>query len=94
MSVHTEIWQIYPAGSKPAFVMELLYNAYREENRPEPENIRLHFAELNAILEKLPLEEMDVVWYRVCELCVAHEKTAFLDGVRIGARLVNELDEG
>ena len=71
--------------------IEMLYNYYREWNTLETEEIRKHFSDLNDILEKLPLRELDEVWYRVCDLCIAYQKTAFVDGVRIGVKMMEEL---
>lgn len=92
MDRQTEKRAIRPEGPDTASAVGMLYDAWREENHPDPENIRIYFSELNDILEKLPLEELDNVWYRVCALCIAHEKRAFFEGFRMGARLMTELE--
>ena len=77
---------------EPESVMEMLYGSYREQNRPEPRGIQENFAYLNDILGKLPLREMDEVWYRICDLCTEYQKMAFTDGVGVGAKLMQELE--
>lgn len=72
--------------------VEMLYESYCERNTPEPDTIKDNFAHLNDILGKLPLSEMDEVWYRICDLCIAYQKTAFMDGLRVGTKLTSELD--
>ena len=81
------------AEAEPESVMEMLYEFYREINRPEPEEIKAQFSHLNDILSKLPLREMDEVWDRICDLCTAYLKMAYLDGLGMGAKLIKELDE-
>lgn len=38
------------------------------------------------------LREKDEVIYAVCRLCRSHQKTGFVDGVNIGLRLSQELN--
>lgn len=76
---------------EPASVLEMLFEYYREQNRPETEVIRENFAHMSHILEKLPHGEMDLVWDRICDLCIAYQRMAFLDGLGIGAKLMIEL---
>lgn len=53
--------------------------------------IAANFDERNDVLAKLTLRECDQVWNLTCALCCEHEETAFLEGVRVGARLREEL---
>jgi len=39
----------------------------------------------------MPLREMDKVIYPVCKLCRDHEKAGFIEGIKIGVRLEQEL---
>lgn len=81
------------AEAEPESVMEMLYEFYREINRPEPEEIKAQFSHLNDILSRLPLREMDEVWYRICDLCTAYLRMGYLDGLGMGAKLMKELEE-
>lgn len=39
----------------------------------------------------LPLKELDKVIYVVCDLCIAHERAAFVEGTKVGVHLGMEL---
>ena len=80
------------ADLAPESAMEMLYEYYRDINIPETETVKANFSRLNDILAKLPLREMDEMWYRICDLCIEYQKRAFLDGVSTGAKLAAELE--
>ena len=39
----------------------------------------------------MELREMDKIIYPVCKLCRDHERSGFIEGIRIGIRLAQEL---
>ena len=39
----------------------------------------------------MPLREMDKVIYPVCKLCRDHEQAGFIEGIKVGIRLEQEL---
>lgn len=39
----------------------------------------------------MPLREMDKVIYPVCKLCRNHEQVGFIEGIKVGMRLEQEL---
>lgn len=39
----------------------------------------------------MPLREMDQVIYPVCNLCQDHEQAGFIEGIKVGMRLGQEL---
>ena len=41
----------------------------------------------------MPLREMDKIIYPICKLCRDHEKAGFIEGIRVGIRLLKELTE-
>jgi len=41
----------------------------------------------------MPLREMDNIVYPVCKLCLDHEKAGFIEGIRLGVLLTQELAE-
>ena len=43
------------------------------------------------MLEDLSLREQDPVIYAVCDLCHAHQRTGFTEGIKLGIRLGEEL---
>ena len=74
-------------------VLDQLYQAYAESHESDPPDIRAGFAELEAFLEKLPLDDNNAVFNLCCRLCSAYERKAFLDGLQYGAHLMTELSE-
>lgn len=74
-------------------VMELLYWQYAESNPIDNEKIRNGFAKLREQYAYLSLQEFDPIFTTVSELCVEHERLAFLEGLRLGVTMMTELAE-
>ena len=72
-------------------VLEMLYECYNENHPYDNEEIKADFNELYRQMNGMPLREMDKVIYPVCKLCRDHEKTEFVEGIKIGIWLANEL---
>lgn len=72
-------------------VLEMLYDYYKEFNTYESGAIKDGFNALYERLEYLPLKELDKVIYVVCDLCIAHERAAFVEGTKVGVHLGMEL---
>ena len=72
---------------EPEVLWELLYNVYRELNPLDSEEVRAVYRDIDRRLDRLSLREADEIWYQICGLCSAHEKDAFLYGVRVGILL-------
>ena len=72
-------------------VLEQLYQAYSDSHESDPPNITALFRELSEYLERLPLDTNSSIFRLTCDLCIAYEKKAFLDGVQYGAHLIHEL---
>ena len=72
-------------------VLEMLYECYNENHPYDNEEIKADFNELYRQMNGMPLRDMDKVIYPVCKLCRDHEKTGFVEGIKIGIRLANEL---
>ena len=69
----------------------LLYQQYVDMEVEDRGKLRDVLSDLNGILEKLTLRECDRVFYLVFDLCEESEKRGFLSGLRIGAKLMQEL---
>ena len=72
-------------------LLTLLYEAYSECNRLDDAQIKTDFEELYHLMNGMDLREMDKIIYPVCTLCRGHEKAGFVEGVKVGIRLRNEL---
>ena len=76
-----------------ATVLDQLYLAYANSRESDPPDIRDGFAELEALLNGLPLSDNNAVCNICCRLCAAYERKAFLDGLQYGARLIQEVTQ-
>ena len=74
-------------------IIDWLYDAYRERHPAEADVIKADYNILYDAMNGMPLEEMDKILYPVCILCTDHEKVAFCDGVRIGFKLAQNLND-
>ena len=88
----------YISENQPNFgdgesVLTLLYEAYSECNRMDDAQIKADFEELYRLMNGIPLREMDKIIYPVCTLCRGHEKAGFVEGVKVGIRLLQELSK-
>ena len=72
-------------------VLDQLYQAYAESHENDPPEIRNGFKEMDDLLGNLSLDDNNAVWNLCCQLCSAYEHKAFLDGLRYGAYLMQEL---
>ena len=82
--------------SPPAFgdadsVLGLLYECYNENHPYDNEEIKADFNALYQTMNGMPLREMDKVIYPVCKLCRDHEQAGFIEGIKVGMRLGQEL---
>ena len=75
-------------------VLTLLYEAYAESNMMDDGTIKEDFNELYRQMNGMELQEMDRIIYPVCTLCRDHQRSGFVEGVKVGVRLREELAEG
>jgi hypothetical protein len=74
-------------------VLTMLYECYNENNPYDNEQIKEDFNELYRQMNGMSLQEMDKIIYPVCKLCRDHERAGFIEGVRLGVRLLHEISE-
>ena len=74
-------------------VLEILYEAYSESQMADSPSIREGYRKLGIAVQALPLKDNDAIMDAVCMICTAHERQAFLHGIRTGARLREELEK-
>ena len=72
-------------------ILEMLFDAYNDTTGMDNEAIKAHFEELYRLMNGKPLQEIDEIIYAVCTLCRDHEKAGFIEGVKIGIGLGQEL---
>lgn len=73
-------------------VLTMLYEAYSECNRLDDTRVKEDFNELYRLMNGMELQDMDKIIYPVCKLCRDHERSGFVEGIRIGLMLYHELN--
>ena len=72
-------------------ILDLLYDAYNDTTGMDNEAIKADFEKLYQLMNGKPLQEIDEIIYAVCTLCRDHEKAGFVEGVKVGIGLGQEL---
>ena len=72
-------------------LLDLLYDAYNDSTGMDNEEIKADFEKLYQLMNGKPLNEIDEIIYAVCTLCRDHEKAGFIEGVKVGIGLGQEL---
>lgn len=100
MDDYWNILKTYLAEKKPDYgstdihsLIEMLYENYTSHNPIDNQAIRDKFEEMDNILEKLSWDDNNNVFSLASTLCLEHEQVAFMEGFRLGARLVVEITE-
>ena len=98
MKTYFEKLRTYIAENPPDFndgesVLTLLYEAYADSNKMDDGTIKEDFNELYQQMNGMELREMDKIIYPVCTLCRDHQRSGFVEGVKVGIRLREELAE-
>ena len=68
-------------------ILEVLFDAYNESSGFDNAAIKADFEELYRLMNGKPLKEIDEIIYAVCTLCRDHEKTGFIEGIKVGFSL-------
>ena len=99
MKTYTEKLKQHIADNPPDFgdadsVLGLLYESYNENHPYDNEEIKADFNALYQAMNGMSLREMDKVIYPVCKLCRDQEQAGFIEGIKVGMLLSEELSEG
>ena len=71
--------------------LDVLYRHYMENRGADGEEVNRYYKKLYQLLEEFPRQKQNSIECAVNELCATVERTAFLDGIRTGAKLLLEL---
>ena len=96
MKTYLETLKSHIKAHTPSFgdgdsILAMLYECHNENNPYDNEQIKEDFHELYQQMNGMPLREMDQIIYPICKLCRDHEKAGFIEGIRIGVLLVQEV---
>ncbi len=90
--------QTHLANQKPNYpdnaesILEVLFDAYNESSGFDNAAIKADFEELYHLMSGKPLKEIDEIIYGVCTLCRDHERAGFIEGIRLGFQLKQEIN--
>ena len=73
-------------------LLEILYLVYIENSGVDNDEIRHNFSNLYAALKGKTMRDIDDIIDIVCDLCCDHEKNGFIEGVKVGVKLSQEVD--
>ena len=79
----------YPDNAES--ILEVLFDAYNESSDFDNAAIKADFEELYRLMNGKPLQQIDEIIYTVCTLCRDHERAGFVEGVKVGIGLGQEL---
>lgn len=80
-----------PSCGNAQNVVDQLYWCYMERNRIDNDKTNACYAALREKVN-LPLREYDEVLYLISDLCLEHGRQSFMEGVKVGMLLMQELD--
>lgn len=72
-------------------LLDMLFWHYTESNTLDNEKIKGQFEVLRNLVS-LSREEYNELFYTVSDLCLEHGRIAFIEGLRLGVVLMQELD--
>lgn len=72
-------------------ILRFLWQSYSCFHPTDDGQIKKHEAALSPIYQELSLKNADALSYLLCDLCTAYQRAAFLDGILVGAHIVEEL---
>lgn len=72
-------------------VLDVLFFYFLLEHTADTAVIRANFREVGDILEKMSFEDNNKVFAAIVHLCEEHSRQGFMEGVRVGAVLMEEL---
>ena len=72
-------------------LLDLLFDAYNDTTGMDNAAIKADFEKLYQLMNGKSLQEIDEIIYAVCTLCRDHEKAGFVEGVKVGIGLGQEL---
>ncbi len=98
MNNYVEILKYHVAEDPPNYgdgdahsILDMLYCYYHECNNTDNDTVKLAFEDLYQRMHSMPLREMDRILDAVCTLCREHGRAGFIEGVKVGITLEQEI---
>ena len=81
----------FGCSRKLSCVLDLIYDNYAEFHGWDNPQSKEYYNALRALIEDRMPEDQEHFMDLVNMLCDTHEHTAFIDGIKVGVRLLSEL---
>ena len=97
MNEYVEILKCHAVENPPTYgsdarsILEMLFTYYHECNNTDTDAVKAAFEDLYQQMYGMPLREMDRIVDAVCTLCREHEQAGFVEGVKVGIMLTEDL---
>lgn len=97
MNEYVEILKCHIAENPPNYgsdansILEMIFTYYHECNNMDTDAVKAAFENLYQRMHGMSLREMDRIVDAVCTLCREHEKAGFVEGVKVGIQLEQEI---
>ena len=72
-------------------IFGMLFTTYHQYNQMDTEEIKRDFDRLYTDMTGLSLRDMDPIIDSVCCLVSSHQKSGFIDGIKVGLLIAEEL---
>lgn len=70
--------------------LAMLYECYENINGLDDKTIKTDFNYLYQVMNGKTIREMDEIIYPVCTLCRDHQRSGFIEGIKVGIQLAIE----
>lgn len=97
MNEYVEILKCHIAENPPNYgsdansILEMIFTYYHECNNMDTDAVKAAFEDLYQRMHGMSLREMNRIVDAVCTLCREHEKAGFVEGVKVGIQLEQEI---
>ena len=71
-------------------LLAMLYECYENINGLDDKTIKADFDRLYQLMNGKTIREMDEIIYLVCTLCRDHQRSGFIEGIKVGIQLAIE----
>lgn len=71
-------------------LLAMLYECYENINGLDDKTIKVDFDHLYQLMNGKTIREMDEIVYPVCTLCRDHQRSVFVEGIKVGIQLAIE----
>ena len=80
------------SGEPQASVLQFLWDCYAAANPVDSGEVKAAEAAIMPVFQELSFDSSNMLSDLILDLCTTYQRAAFLEGIQVGAHLVEELD--